>query len=173
MLSGDTAGVFPGEEIGDSYRVVRAVGGSWTPLRLFVAVPALPKGCAVELQPLCAVATSAAADNSSAASDSDGDDVAQGPGSSLTRRRVPLGLRGMIFLMIARRTLKPGLERKQSFWPANSPDRVITGNHEARLCRPQACMPCFNDSTTAVMPRTTRRDTKRGSVAEGYPGGRW
>ena len=98
MLSGDTAGVFPGEEIGDSYRVVRAVGGSWTPLRLFVAVPALPKGCAVELQPLCAVATSAAVSRQNAVSDSDSDDGAEDDRSFQRRKGCPVGLPGPIFL---------------------------------------------------------------------------
>lgn len=97
VLSGDTAGVFSGEEIGDSYRIVRATEGCWTPLRLFVAVPALPKACAVELQPLCAVATSDAA-RQSAVLDSDSDDDSQGAGSFHRRGKgFPLGMRGSIF----------------------------------------------------------------------------
>lgn len=55
-----SAGVFPGEELGDSYRIVRAVEGTWEPINLCVQVPALPRACSVELQPLCAVASSAA-----------------------------------------------------------------------------------------------------------------
>lgn len=68
--SGAVFGVEAGEERGDAYRVVRRACCEAEPLQLLVMVPALPRGCDVEVQVIAAVPAAGPPPPLRAASDS-------------------------------------------------------------------------------------------------------
>jgi hypothetical protein len=65
-------GVCAGHERGDAYRVVRRLEAHVRALELYIEVPELPRGCDVEVQPVCCVASGCAKDASVSTSDDEG-----------------------------------------------------------------------------------------------------